>query len=208
MAFIKNWLKKRSAESTLQYAATCAVLAKQTGEKEFLLKGIEALSKEIEKGYEEPTSSKLHWARATLLLQQPTTKADYEKAREDLKKVLLNNEKVLEETSKEGIDIKKEIYEDLAEVEFRLGNYDDSARYFLKICLGESVADEIESPEVLHYTKGFMFDKLGKKKDALKEYEKVIEISPDLESKSLEQLSSLQSSAPEFTSRIKKINSF
>jgi len=144
---------------------------------------IKDLNSKIEKSPEEPI---YYFLRASI----HNIRREYSEAKKDLEMIPINDEDFLKRASKHGLNIKKDFFEQSSIAEFNLGNYDIATEYFIKRMLGEDVAQEIlESEDIQHYVKGFKFHEIRKMEEAKKEYERVLELSPNLDSEALKKFS-------------------
>lgn len=189
----KDWLKNReerasagrAIETALNYKKISEYAAEET-RKKLIEKGIGILTEEIEK---QPSQHALYLHRANMFISID----EYEKAKTDLEKVPLDDEKILKEATKGGMNLRKTVREHLLLSEYHLGNYEKAVEHFIKMRMGEDVPEEVfKDTELNHYAKGEMFfeyasaysanEKYG---EAIKEYEKVLEMDPNFESETL-----------------------
>lgn len=109
----------------------------------------------------------------------------YPEAQKDLENVTLDEEN-LKRASKMGLDLRNRYHAVANTTEFFLGNYDKAVEHFMKRATGQEELDENFTTDVLnHYVKGVMFEIADMKEEARDEYQKVLEISPNLDSDSL-----------------------
>jgi len=160
---------------------------------------IKDLNYKIEKDPKEPI---YYYLRALI----HNIRREYAEAKKDLKMVPINDEEFLKRASKHDLNIKKDFFIQSSISEFNLGNYDIATEYFIKGIMGEMAGQKIlDNKDIQHYVRGFKFREIGKNEEAKKEYEKLLALSPNLNSEALKKFSeSPEKDHPAIENLIKK----
>jgi tetratricopeptide (TPR) repeat protein len=187
---LKKWLKDREVEkevdstiiSAVGYLRRAEACKDKNDRKGIASLGINRLSVEIGMYPEQPL---LYYGRGKLF----TYVGDYENARKDFERIPLDDEKVIMAAKKRGFDLRKKVIAELAFLDYSLGDYDEAAKNFLKTRVENIPEEFLQSPELIHFGKGCIFDVNKRPEDAKKEFLEVLKISPDLDSEFLQKFS-------------------
>jgi tetratricopeptide (TPR) repeat protein len=187
---ITQWLNNKKTESetessitlSLRYLKRAEMCKDENERKHDISMGLRVLTEEIK---EHPDQPVLYYGRGNLFISA----GDYESARKDLERVPLNDEKIIKKAKGQGVDLIKDVNAHLTFLNYSLGDYDKAAKGFLKTRVADVPEELLQSPELIHFAKGCMFDANKRPGDAKNEFLKVLEISPNLDSEALREFS-------------------